>query len=366
MSLVSGSDDDHRYRPRQVRGGYEMYEVVAHLAWCPRGDRLAFGCLDGGVGVLADDPMGPSVRWWSRLDAAVTALAWSPQGALAVGDLAGGLRLWGPRHCRAATVTLDLGGPVSALAWSPRGDLLAVGAGAELMVVSAGLESVTRHPSPAGAVNDLVWADGPGDLVMATKGGVGWVSAGEESSRPARYYEADGTVLTMALDTQGDRLAFGDTSGILHLTHLVSGEEVSLSGYPDRIEHVEWDRSGLVVVVPAGDEATLWFLPPDGVDPVNDEPVCLRGHDEMLTAAVFSPAGAELLTADTTGRICLWGDVDNGPRLVFDVGAGVRSLQWHPSGTAFASGTAEGRLRIVRSLPLLGQLGDVTASRPSR
>jgi WD40 repeat protein len=110
-------------------GGELLHELpgggpwVEHVAWAPRGDRLATGS-------------GRAVRVWGRgaepiveagpLASTVTGLAWRADGNALAAACYGGVHLW-PFAAGAAARHLPWKGSLVSLAWSPDGKVIACG-----------------------------------------------------------------------------------------------------------------------------------------------------------------------------------------------------------------------------------------------
>ncbi|MGI8934962.1 MAG: WD40 repeat domain-containing protein, partial [Phormidesmis sp.] len=91
-------------------------------------------------------------------------------------------------------------------------------------------------------------------------------------------------------------------------------------------------------------QVTLWkYLPGDELIPIRT----LNGHQGVVEAVAFDPAGTQLASAGSDGQIILW-RVADGTRLATAAPAGdrVTSVAFSPDGRRLASGSADHTVRL--------------------
>jgi len=82
-------------------------------------------------------------------------------------------------------------------------------------------------------------------------------------------------------------------------------------------------------IVTASDDKTARVWNADG----SGTPVVLRGNEQALSFAAFSPDGAQILTTSLDGTVRIWNADGSGEPYVLSVGQGVLSAAWSPDGT---------------------------------
>ena len=127
-----------------------------------------------------------------------------------------------------------------------------------------------------------------------------------------------------------------------------TGAEIAaLRGHEDRVRSAAFSPDGARIVTASQDRtARIWDAA------TGAEIAALRGHEGPVQSAAFSPDGARIVTAsyDRTARI--W-DAATGAEIArMTVDAGVFALAVH--GTAIALGDALGRIHVFDAEDFLG------------
>ncbi|MFT4978243.1 MAG: WD40 repeat protein, partial [Myxococcota bacterium] len=74
----------------------------------------------------------------------------------------------------------------------------------------------------------------------------------------------------------------------------------------------------------------------------------LSGHGAAISAAVFSPDGKQVLTADAAGRVIAWDAVSGGQRWVADLHDGaISAVAWSAGGRRVATAGEDGAVHIL-------------------
>ncbi|MEU4348104.1 WD40 repeat domain-containing protein [Streptomyces sp. NPDC023838] len=240
----------------------------------------------------------PASHPLAALDGQVTALAYGPDGTLAVGTGQGGIRLLGA----SSTSSWSTGGPaVVGLAWRSPTTLLALtddGALRELDPRTGAQHVVVRHP---GAVD--VRAAPDGTAVAAWRDGPVLLLTPTGANGPPVRIGGPGEVRSMALGPHGE-LAVGRGDG----------EETRV---------------------------LLWR----GDTGYTSPPVELMGHHLYVPALTFSPDGHMLASGSDDRRIILWAtDSGRALRTLYGHTDTVRSLTWGRE--LLASGAEDSTVRL--------------------
>lgn len=123
----------------------------------------------------------------------------------------------------------------------------------------------------------------------------------------SRFSDTLGGVLSLAISLNGNLMAAGSTSGIVHLWDLVADKKIaSLEGHSDWIQKIEFSPD-CDLLVSCGDDQTLRLWS------VNSQE-CIRtfyGHVGRVWSVVFSPDGKLLASSGDDETIRIW-DVQTG------------------------------------------------------
>lgn len=320
-----------------LRWSVALEESVAALA--PAGDRVAVATLDGAVTVLTDGR--PDVV--ARHDGGALSLAWSPDGTrLASGGVDGAVRLLGAGGT-------DVGGWVHALAWSPDGSRLAVAAGRSLVLLGAHGELLHRWDDQSSTVTDVTWSRDGSRVAAAAYGGLRWYAAVSTSLEPVRTFDWKGSLLVVRVSPDGRWVASGNQDASVHVWRLWSGEDAEMTGYPEKVDALAFDRTSRWMACGGTDEISLWDF--SGKGPMGRGPRMLPGHDAQVSALDWQRDGDLLGSAGRDGGLAIWSPGPKGARTAplvrADAGARVTAVRW--AGPALLFGTVEGRVGALEA-----------------
>ena len=230
------------------------------LARDPSSAAVAVGDASG-LTILPDDA-GEAPRR-RDIGVAVTALAYAPDGLLAVGD-AGGVTLWVDGE---AIQRVPLDEAPAALSWSPDGAWLAVGFDAPgLALVRPDDGFVDLNPDYPTAVASFGWSRPAG--AFATSGAfraIAWTLTPEGLGDPVEAGRG-GLVVVDRVAASPDRplLAVGYANGLVCLNKIGSREEMMLRASGGAITALAWSPDGTHLAFGDADgQATLVAFPPD-------------------------------------------------------------------------------------------------------
>ncbi len=316
-------------------------------ATCNSNGLVVAGSLSGSAYVI--DPNDGRVTKLMEHPLGVLSAGWNSSGSLvATGGHDGRVRIHSVQGVLIGEV--EVGGWVNDLAWAADSDLLAVASGRYVSLLNVGPHSVEilrRYPELASTVTAVRWA-ATGSRVGATAyGGVTWYDPEKDSDQPARVHEFTGSALSLALSPSGRWACAGYQDSSIHLWRLWSGDDLSMSGYPSKIELLafrddsEWMASACV------EEITIWSFA--GRGPKGSAPARAAVHDRHVTAMQWEPGGRRLLSAGGDGRVILWPSPrrtkeELAPLWVHHSDEAVASACWHLSGQMIVLGYADGRV----------------------
>lgn len=354
--------------------------------------------LDPGGSVTWTDP-----TWTGAFPAA--AVAWSPDGVLAIGGDGGELGVWDSTTGEDGPAVLAHRGRARDLAWSPDGTrLVSVGndgmvlqreatgamlpsypAGTSLRSVAWAAEAVAvgaadgtlwwghlgsdsagqleRHPQGHdGAINDLEWSPDAGLLGAASSDGR--VSVRDWDRRPRLGFidaASQGRARALAWSPDAELVAVGDDAGLVRLWGATDGKPVgSQSKVPGRaVNALAWHPDGELLAIGGSDGgitmAEVGINVREGGFSLDSDAAAVSRisfgdlrHERAVTDLSWSPDGSRLASAGRDGTVVVWGT--DGARLAtISPGRGpVEALAWLPgdAGDRLATAGADGSVRL--------------------
>jgi WD40 repeat protein len=204
-----------------------------------------------------------------------------------------------------------------------------------------------------GGVRDVTWSRDSRRFAVAAGSTATVFSA--SGRQIARSQDHNGTVLTVAFDTSGDRIVTSSNDATARVTDAARGTTIrDLRGHRDWVLDAGFSYDGRwVFTVSADGTAARWLVESGRV---------LRGHREGVLDAAFSPDGARVMTASADGDVRLWNST--GRRVIRVHGrrrtamASVASVVFSPDDRELivAANDARGRGRILFADAKSGQL----------
>lgn len=306
-------------------------------------DSLAVGSLGGDAAIINGNT--GEHRQLSQHEMGVLSAKWDPTGQrLAVGGQDGVVQMYGGSgEPVGAIVTEDW---VNDLAWSPEESLLAIASGRSLTLANAQAEVLQRCEPLESTITAVAWATTGLRVGAAAYGGIAWYDPERISDgRPTRRHDFKGSALSIALAPSGRWACAGFQDATIHLWKLWSGDDLSMSGYPAKIELLAFDPESNWMVSACLEELTFWDF--SGRGPRGRTPARGALHDRHVTAVAWHPTGKYLLSGGADGRVVLWPSPrrrgeDLEPVFVHHAGDSVSRVAWNSNGTKLFLGTANG------------------------
>jgi WD40 repeat protein len=326
-----------------VRWQLDLGDFVAAVAPSPDGELVAIGSLAGEarlvrvadgevIAKLHDHPFG------------VAAAAWSRDGStLAVGGHDSLVRLYDDRGDEWAVVTSE--GWATALAWSPTDDVLAIGAGKVMQLVDPSGQLVRRHDPVASTITDVAWSPNGRRVGVSAYGGIAWYDPDVERTDPTRFYAWKGSLLGLALSPDGKWACAGSQDTSIHLWRLWSADELSMSGYPAKIERLAFRHDSRWMATACIGELSVWDF--SGRGPRGSAPASGEAHERHIETLAWQPKGDRIVTGGPDGRLVLWPSPRRQrealrPLDVSIATAGVSRAVWTPDGSGLVVGRDDG------------------------
>ena len=328
----------------------QLADYAAALSLSPDGQRVAAGSLAGDA-VLIDVVTG-DVNKLDDHTFGVSTAAWSPDGTvLAIAGHDGIIRLYDASGHAVTAVELD--GWVAALAWSPDSQLLAAASKRALTLVERDGQVRHRYPDVSSTITALALATNGKRLGVTSYGGITWYDPDTlPTDSPSRAHQWKGSLLSLALSPDGRWACAGAQDASIHLWRLWSGGDLSMSGYPSKIEHLAFRHDSHWMASACLGEITFWDF--SGKGPKGTRPARGEAHDRHVSALSWQPFANVLASGGADGRIALWPSPRKSgqeltPLDVSDEGSGISALRWHPTGASIVASRADG---TVEHLPI--------------
>ena len=206
--------------------------------------------------------------------------------------------------------------------------------------------SVTLGGVRIATVTALHWAPNGTRLGATSYGGVSWFDLQQpDLTRPARHHPFKGAPLSLVVDPTGKWACAGYQDASIHLWKLWSGDDLAMSGYPAKIEHLGFRSDGQWMASACLDELTVWDF--SGKGPRGRQPAVGAAHDRHISCLAWQPHGNILATGGADGRLVLWPSPHSvkaplAPVAVWELDAAVSALAWTADGAAVVVGTSDG------------------------
>lgn len=324
-------------------------DYVTAISWSPTGDRLAAASLAGDLAVLdasSDGDAGGAHQTGIHPGGSLC-LGWSSDGSvLATGGQDGAVLL---HHRDGHQSTCHLGGWVNTLAWSPTDPArLAATSDRDTVLLTADGQVLGRDTGSS-TVTSLAWSPDGKRVGAGTYGALSWYSP--DGGQPLKRFDWKGSILTLTVAPNGKWVASGNQDNSVHVWRLWTAEELEMTGYAAKVQHLAWDPTSRWLCVGDLGEITCWDF--SGRGPRGSRPRSLTGHTRRITGLAFS--GAVLASASADGTVRLWRSLSAKPEAIIDLNAGadpdisteIVAMAWHPDGDRLAVGLADGRVEVV-------------------
>ncbi|MCU0271091.1 MAG: hypothetical protein MUF83_20955 [Acidimicrobiales bacterium] len=319
-------------------------DYITLAAPSPDGTLLLTGSLSGRAALL-DTTTGTVMAELALHDFGVLAGGWSHDGThLATTGHDHHLRIY-PAADPTHPIDVDLPGEGASVAWSPTEDLVAVAAGRHLTVAdNTGTTIATWGPLPS-TITAVAWSTNGLSVGAACYGGLHWYRP-TEPERPEKHFAWKGSLLSIDPAPDGRWVAAGCQDAAAHIWRLWSGDDMQMSGYPAKIEHVAWHPSSRYLAIGSVGEITIWFFA--GRGPQGTRPTTLDAHTRHVTDLAYRPDGQRLASGDANGDLYLWAPPKRtSPTSHANLGSSVSTLAWHPDGSHLYAGGADGTITAI-------------------
>jgi WD40 repeat protein len=331
---------------RRLESIWEIREsdYLSALCWSPDGALLAVGTADGAVAVYAAND--GQLCWRKTAHKLGTvALAWSADGqALASGGHDTGVTLWAAADGTEVRRLKTGKGWVSALAWSDANVLASI-AGRELKLWNAGGDLQYAFPAAKSTLTGLQWLS-DGQLLTSCYGGVDRWRPGQ--SEPTRHYPWKGSLSSLAVSPDEAIIAAACQESAIHLWLAQNGEDFQMGGYPTKVQQMDWSQDSRYFATGGGADLIIWDCGSNG--PQGTIPDHVPVDRKQVTALAFGYTGNQVASGGEYGLVIIYDAGTRKPIAHLNTNAAVSILAWRHDDRFLAIGSAEGDLRICSPL----------------
>ncbi len=280
---------------------HDMDDYVHVLQVHPEGGRAVAGSL-GGDAALIDTGDGTAVQL-ERHEMGVLSAGWSSDGAhVAVGGQDGVVRIYD--HAGEERGVVEVSAWVTAMAWSPTASLLAIGAGSRLLITDQDGVELHDFADQRSTVTAVAWSADGSRVGVAAYGGVGWHDVVGERAGRRRRFDWKGSLLSLVTSPDGRWACAGAQDATVQIWKLWSANDLSMSGYPSKIERISFRHDSRWLAVACLGELTIWDF--GGRGPARTTPAAASGHDKHIEDVAWSPSGSAIATGGGDGRTIVW------------------------------------------------------------
>ncbi|MEM7322482.1 MAG: hypothetical protein AAF531_05290 [Actinomycetota bacterium] len=323
-----------------TRWRIDMEDYVHVLEMHPDRDQAVIGSLGGDAALVApeDGSMAPLGRHeWGALRA-----SWSADGTrVAVGGQDGQVRIYDRSGAVQGVVAMS--DWVTGLAWSPAAPVLAIGAGRRLLVTDEDGAPLHDFDDQRSTVTALAWSADGSRVGVAAYNGVGWHDVVGKRAGRRRRFEWQGSLLALVTSPDGKWACAGAQDATVQIWKLWSAKDLAMSGYPSKIERIEFSHDSRWLAVACLGDLTVWDF--GGRGPARTTPASASGHENHIEAVAWSPSASVIATGGGDGRTIVWD-------------APTRAGQDLSPVAALASDSPVSRLGWIDDMSLLVGLGD--------
>ena len=279
----------------------ELEDFVSILEIAPSLEQAITGSLGGDV-LLVDTSDGSTFPL-KRHEMGALSAAWSSNGSyVASGGQDGYVHIYNSEGIHSGTIEMTEW--INALAWSPEESVLAIGSGKRLTIVNTDGEVLFDFDDQPSTVTAIAWSIDGSRVGISAYGGVGWHDVSGPRSGRRKRFDWKGSLLALKVSPDGKWACAGAQDSEVHLWKLCSGKDLSMRGYPSKIEKIAFSDDSRWLAVACLGELSIWDF--SGKGPAGTEPASASEHNNHIEDLAWSPSCESIVTGGADGRTIIW------------------------------------------------------------
>ena len=279
----------------------DLEDFVSILETAPSLEQAITGSLGGDV-LLVDTSDGSTFPL-NRHEMGALSAAWSNNGSyVASGGQDGHVHIYNSEGIH--TGTIEMTEWINALAWSPEESVLAIGSGKRLTIVNTTGEVLFDFQDQPSTITAIAWSIDGSRVGISAYGGIGWHDVSGPRSGRRKRFDWKGSLLALKVSPDGKWACAGAQDSEVHLWKLWSGKELSMRGYPSKIEKIAFSDDSRWLAVACLGGLSIWDF--SGKGPAGTEPASASEHNNHIEDLAWSPACESIITGGADGRTIIW------------------------------------------------------------
>jgi WD40 repeat protein len=279
----------------------DLEDFVSILETAPSLEQAITGSLGGDV-LLVDTSDGSTFPL-NRHEMGALSAAWSNNGSyVASGGQDGHVHIYNSEGIH--TGTIEMTEWINALAWSPEESVLAIGSGKRLTIVNTTGEVLFDFQDQPSTITAIAWSIDGSRVGISAYGGIGWHDVSGPRSGRRKRFDWKGSLLALKVSPDGKWACAGAQDSEVHLWKLWSGKDLSMRGYPSKIEKIAFSDDSRWLAVACLGDLSIWDF--SGKGPAGTEPASASEHNNHIEDLAWSPACESIITGGADGRTIIW------------------------------------------------------------
>jgi len=279
----------------------DLEDFVSILETAPSLEQAITGSLGGDV-LLVDTSDGSTFPL-NRHEMGALSAAWSNNGSyVASGGQDGHVHIYNSEGIH--TGTIEMTEWINALAWSPEESVLAIGSGKRLTIVNTTGEVLFDFQDQPSTITAIAWSIDGSRVGISAYGGIGWHDVSGPRSGRRKRFDWKGSLLALKVSPDGKWACAGAQDSEVHLWKLWSGKDLSMRGYPSKIEKIAFSDDSRWLAVACLGGLSIWDF--SGKGPAGTEPASASEHNNHIEDLAWSPACESIITGGADGRTIIW------------------------------------------------------------
>lgn len=339
MPNVPAPELQHLLQQRMQKPAWlaELEECVQALAFAPDG-RLAIGPAVESIFVV-DGKTGTVARELKGHDGGTLALGWNKDGVLASAGADGHVRLW---HVASGSQIAEAKGGaawVEHLAWSPDGTMVAAASGRFVKIWDARGVELHAFAAEPKTVQAIAWAPDNTRLAIASYETMRLrVVRGDGATQG---YSLPAAPLSLAWRSDGRILACGCFDATVRFWDMTKNEMYQMTGYATKVKPLAWTLGGKHLVTGGGPGVAVWNFASGA--PAGSGAETFQLHLDTVAAVACSPTEAKVFASvGADGTVARWNVEYPRPKSFCLFPSPATTLAFAPDGKMFVVGCEDG------------------------